>query len=149
MSRRPLSIEGAQARCKGDFEVIKWHGTNDFCQVKCRKCGRVSSPWGNTIAQKKYTCPCSRTPRKMRTGRPSLTEDQINQRLIDQGVEIVSGTYIGFQKTAEWCCHKCGYVWESRADSVLRKRSNICPECSDRTGSGDEFALLDALELDW
>ena len=149
MSRRPLNTEGAQARCKDDFEIVKWNGTSDHCQVKCLKCGRVSSPYGNTIAQRLYTCPCSRTPRKTKTGRPSLTEDDINRRLRGQGIEIVSGTYMGLQKRAEWCCCNCGHVWEARADSVLRKQSNICPDCFNNIGSEDDVALLDALELDW
>ena len=149
MSRKPLNIEGAQARCKGDLEVIEWNGVTEHCKVKCLKCGKVSSIFGNTIAQKLYTCPCSRSSRKRRTGRPSLTEDDINQRLRSQGVEIVSGTYMGLQKSAEWSCHNCGHVWVDRADRILRKRNNICPDCFNNISLEDDVALLDSLELDW
>ena len=80
--------------------------------------------------------------------RPPLTEDEINRRLAERGVEIVSGTYMGIQKSAEWYCHKCGYVWEAHAESVLRKRYvEVCPECSKIKGSEDEFALLDSYNL--
>ena len=164
-SRKPrpihrLTIETAQERCRDDFKILKWHGSNIHCQVECLKCGLVSVSFGGPVVRGIFKCPCSRKPGPW-GHRPKLTEDQINHRLAERGIELI-GTYRGSHGRAKWRCTKCGHVWaHARAASVLH-RGGACQVChpkpkklkhkkdiSETTNDpNDEFALLDAYILE-
>ena len=142
------TLETAQERCRDNFKVLNWHGANQHCQIKCLKCGLVSVSFGSPVIRGVFKCPCSRKPPQGITGRPSLTDEQINQRLAKRKVEIVAGTYKGYRHMAQWHCIECDHVYEAMAQWVLREeQSGLCPECHTKGDEDEEFALLDSYNL--
>lgn len=128
------AIVKVEALMPGKFLFLEpYRSTKKSWKLQCRECGWIWEPLaGNIMFQRKGRTPkgCPLCAKKIFADKVRLTLEEVNRRLEERGVSLLSG-YRTLNDISKIRCMECSETWECKIADIVGRNHCGCPECAD------------------
>lgn len=129
--------------------VAGYPGRKHPVDIRC-SCGHIKRMRVNTALTNNFSGLCTECSDKKFRGQNKFTIDQVRDKCLALGVELVSGEYKGISSPMEFRC-SCGRVFTTSFEIVSYYNKTRCDYCTQHMSSGEQkvAAWLDERGIDY